>query len=358
MLRTSQNQCKTRFSYTFSTAAQYTEQTRADKVRLPCCAQLRIQIISTVLHKTTKLKSGKCFHRSMAILRHLRCLASLAVIILPEFLCFSLQSRTDFIKTNRLVDGEIEHDVLFAVKPRNMNVLLEILQKVSDPKSRSYGKFKTHEEVAQIYSNMEGVRAIESYFTLNSVQILHTTLYGDFISARASLSKWETILSTKFYAYRHVSAEYPPIYRAINYTLDHMIEEHISAVFHVVNFPTRTLRRFSTDIGDVKLTSSSAGIVTPALLNSWYSIKGNNGSSLISQSVYAAFNQYFSSKDLSAFLQLYGISAQTVASDPSGRNNPSYCAQNPNSCSETNLDLEYIMSIAQNTPTKLLYENS
>jgi tripeptidyl-peptidase-1 len=70
----------------------------------------------------------------------------------------------------------------------------------------------------------------------------------------------------------------------------------------------------------------------------------------VTQSLFESLGQSFSPSDLSTFQRQFGLPQQAV-SKVIGPNDPSQCQFNPNNCAEANLDVQYIMAIAQRAAT-------
>jgi len=99
------------------------------------------------------------------------------------------------------------------------------------------------------------------------------------------------------------------------------------------------------------LTAQASGNTDIDLISSTYNISSNtvadNGAT---QSLFEASGQSFSPKDLSSFQSQFKLPDQAVATII-GPNTPLICALNPNHCVEANLDVQYIMAVAQGAPT-------
>ena len=98
-------------------------------------------------------------------------------------------------------------------------------------------------------------------------------------------------------------------------------------------------------------------------LNAFYKIQSNRGNSSTSQAVFETGGQKFSQKDLRQFQQQFGLPLQPAV-DKKGISNTDTCisaaypdSSNPD-CYEGNLDLQFLMGIAQQTSTIFWYEAS
>ena len=98
--------------------------------------------------------------------------------------------------------------------------------------------------------------------------------------------------------------------------------------------------------------------VTVSFLDTFYSIPSNLGSASLSQAVFACDTgtaNYFSPQDLTSFQTQYGLTQQ-AALIKNGHTTATCSTTFP--CTEGNLDVQYIMGIAQSTVTTYWYVNT
>ena len=120
-------------------------------------------------------------------------------------------------------------------------------------------------------------------------------------------------------------------HRAEEYSLPAAIADHIHSVFLAIDLPPVTshrqskngIRQEATENKQAKNPSDKSvnaatdtyyGSVTPALLNTFYSITNNTGSAAVSQGVYETIGQTFSPSDLKIFQSLFGLPQQAIHS--------------------------------------------
>lgn len=89
-----------------------------------------------------------------------------------------------------------------------------------------------------------------------------------------------------------------------------------------------------------------------SFLNEYYQISSNLGDSRLNQSVFETGSEYYSTNDLKQFQQTYGLTVQE-AIDVGGHESTE-CAGTM-SCAEGNLDIQYIMGVAQKTASVYWY---
>jgi tripeptidyl-peptidase I len=248
------------------------------------------------------------------------------------------------------------HDVVFAIKQRNLDSLDKFLMEVSTPGSPKYGKYLTRNEVATITAHPEATSLIENYLKKNGAEVVRKTTYGEYITARAPIELWEKLFATTFYSFKHVNDQVKPINRAVHYSVDSEIADVVSAVFQTTQFPHVAPPKIPMKA--VKDDNEVTGHITPAKLNSYYNIFTNTGSSSASQAVFESIGQYYSPSDLTLFQEQYGIPLQNVTYDIGGYESDSECVEDANNCVEANLDVQYLMAISQVTPTTYWYDGA
>jgi hypothetical protein len=79
------------------------------------------------------------------------------------------------------------------------------------------------------------------------LQIVSKTINLHFITAKSSVSKWETVFDTNFYAWEDIHPENTyrhRVIRAKEYSLPEEIASHVEAVFNTVQAPPVIPKRF------------------------------------------------------------------------------------------------------------------
>lgn len=265
-----------------------------------------------------------------------------------------LHLREDFRRGEK-VPGHEMHEVVFAVKQKNFEGMEKLFYEVSNPKSSKYGKFLTRKEVGDLTANREATDRLQKFLYEHGATVIRTTPYGEYITAMAPVSVWESLFDTSFFNFHHESGA-KPIVRADKYAVPLDIKDHVEAVFNTVQLPPRDKLRSIVSVRGDGLNATNS--VTPALLNSYYNIKSNIGNSLASQSLFESLGQYYSPADLNQFESTYGIPQQDVAQDIGGYVSDSECVEDANNCAEANLDVQYLIAVSQVTPTTYWYEDA
>lgn len=268
-----------------------------------------------------------------------------------------------FRRVQAVQDKSIKHQVVFALKMKNMEQVKAILEDVSNPNSANYGKHLTNDELSALIRNSESANHLLRFFDLHGIKVLDRTLNDEFITAETSIYTLEGILNTKFYEYEVLVDPEQRVIRTEEYSLPSYLVDHVSAVFNTVHFPDLQSISKSLPREKIEVTESislQANIipkyVTPALISRFYGISNNIGSPLASQGVYETINQYFSPADLTQFQHRFGLTVEPVAHVIGGHSSDKACKlKGGDSCVEANLDIQYLMATAQQVPSTYYY---
>jgi hypothetical protein len=273
--------------------------------------------------------------------------------------------------------AEHYHEVIFAVKHRNLDWLESKLNEVSYPDSPDYGKHLSKDEIAAVVTSPESTETVRQYLEAQGFTIQRETRYGEFIFVDAPIHQFEKLFATEFHEYtmyNHQTRRDELIIRAEHYSLPQELVEHLEAAFSTVQFPPPSIfhghyktsepatslrkEKEEAEQQDISSSASYTGYVYPALLNDYYCIPSNVGNNLTSQAVYESLNQTLSPSDLSTFQTYFGLPQEKIAGDYNGHVNDQTCLTSPDDCAEANLDVQYLMGIAQKVPTFYSYWNS
>jgi tripeptidyl-peptidase-1 len=275
--------------------------------------------------------------------------------------------RTNIVKGAR-ASAHQKHRVEIFIKQRNMDKLHDVLMRVSDPSHADYGKHWSRDEIFAMTGNAGGSREVSRYLEAHGARVVGRAAYEESLTVEASIGVWEKLLATEFHEFHHEdwSVTGEKMVRSLEYSLPSELHEHVEHVFHVSDFPpkvhgdpviqnVRSPMSYTSPLGTIY-----NGYVTPAFLNQLYNIASNTGSALTKQAIFASLGQYFSPNDLSRFQSLMGIPIDRIDGNIGlkGHISDIMCATNVNDCGESNLDVQYLMGIAQNVPTyHMYYEN-
>lgn len=199
-------------------------------------------------------------------------------------------------------------------------------------------------------SNEAGAAAIYAWLNFHNIKVTWSSKHYDYIKAKTHVSVWERVLNTEFHMYRHSkNQKLDHIPRAQTYHIPSHMEEHIHAIFHVSHLPPpithHGIRRVHPD------TTATTEPSTVDFLNDLYNVTSNLGSSHMSQSVFETADEMFSQTDLKQFQEEFGLTVQAALNH--GGTVSTSCTVN--SCGEGNLDIQYIMGIAQQVVSTYWY---
>ena len=263
--------------------------------------------------------------------------------------------RHDFIQGNGS-NADAKHELIFAIQQRNLVELDKLLLERSTPGNPFYQQWFSFEEVGQMTSNPDGAKAVEEWLTENNIEVSWKSAHSDYLKATAKISQWEQMLNTKFYEFEDLqsSIQNRVLHRATEYSLPEHVAPHLHTVFNTVQVPP-VLHRNSPSLGGRGHLRTQENIIfgqtTVDLLNEFYGMNQLLGNSSMSQSVFATDNDFFSPQDLSTFQERNGLLPHDAAA-PYGHSTTDCLL---NSCTEGNLDMQYIMGVAQQIATTYWY---
>jgi hypothetical protein len=295
-----------------------------------------------------------------------------------------MSTAPDHLKRISDSNSEAVHEIVIAVQQRNIDVIEEMLLRKSNPGiftlkiievSRSifsighdeYRKWLTYEEVGALTTNEAAHTAIT--FWLDSEVDISTEWVSprlDYIKARAPIHVWERLLTAKYSKYKDLSKDGEVHYNvADKYSLPDHLTSHIQHIFGTVQFPPRIAdkhvridRNELSENRKLRVRTTSTTPVTVSYLNSLYGITSNYVSNpTFTQAVFETNNESFSQYDLLVFQSYYGLTVQ-AAQTPYGHAAPSSACFKYGNCGEGNLDVQYMMGVAQNVPTIYWYTTS
>ena len=261
------------------------------------------------------------------------------------------------------IDKRISHTVIFAIEQSNMDELTKVLHDVSDPTSLNYGKFWSKQKVGDFTFNKRSHEATLKYLrSRKGIKIEHETLHGEYIFATAPIHVWEDVFATTFasYAIAGENHHYQSLIRAEAYSIPIELDKHVSAVFNTVQFPPPNLLKSFVEIEQSEIPAAIDGLiygyVTPELINKFYHVINNTITGAGTQAVYESLNQSYSPSDLLKFQKYFNLTVHGVSEDIGGHAfNNSCVSDGGNNCLEANLDVQYLMGIAEGVKTVYYY---
>jgi subtilase family serine protease len=126
-----------------------------------------------------------------------------------------------------------------AIKHLNFDQLERTILELSTPGSPKYQKWLSRDEVNEIVKNPESSNIVIAWLRENDIRISSISSSGHFITAVASISKWEELLNTQFYEWEvknyktsEKSKQVKTVIRSEEYHLPHSLVSHIHAIFN------------------------------------------------------------------------------------------------------------------------------
>ncbi|CAK0906073.1 unnamed protein product [Prorocentrum cordatum] len=147
------------------------------------------------------------------------------------------EHRDDFVEHVGLPDAH--HDVVIAVKQRNLAALEKITLAVSDPSHPSYGQHLGHDQVHQMTANPAAAEAVRAWCETHGLMLAAASSHDEYLTVTAPFSIWNRLLRSKFITMRHVETGHQ-VQRSREFTMPAGLEAHVSHIFNVVELPLRT----------------------------------------------------------------------------------------------------------------------
>lgn len=254
-----------------------------------------------------------------------------------------IQGRND-IKQIRRAQPTHTHEVIFAIKQANLEIIHEKLMEISNPDSVNYGRHLTRDEVGELTSSPESTIAVHDYLRRIGASIVYETPFGEYIRATAPVSIWETEFATEFYEFELKERPGLVLHRAHSYSLPQQLSEHVLSVLNTVEFDAQNQKVHFEHSQPVSNGRTIPKSVTPALINTAYGITSNQGSTQSTQAVYETIGQKMSSVDLTAFQKYFSIPVQPISSVIGGNyvSGIACPTSDINNCAEATLDVRLL----------------
>ena len=235
------------------------------------------------------------------------------------------------------------------IKQKNLHRLEEVLLDVSDPMSENYGKHWTLEQVKNEFHDEVAARLVEEWMREAGVK---TTVanHGNFVVAEVEVMDAERMLNTTFYYFESISTK-KKVVRAFEYSLPEHLLDSIDYIADVVTFPPISKHVSSAFVAFNSL--GKTGTVGPSTLSCHYLINDTDASGT-TNGVFEVEGQGYSSSDASTFFDYanIAISADSFISFSGNIEfDPLACLFFAANCGESMLDVEYLMSLAQEAQT-------
>jgi hypothetical protein len=216
---------------------------------------------------------------------------------------------------------------------------------------------------------------VKEWLLENNIDVKWSSKRLEYIRAVAPISTWEKLFQTKFFQW-----EYSDKYhneksihtRSEDYHLPQHLIPHVQTVFRTCQaFPRirkhvhrkTNQNQFKTIIHAKELQnvlrnqmkSQSTSKVTVSYLSNYYDIPVTSGSSQLNQSVFETASEYFSQNDLETFQDYYDLTIQAAIDYGGYETSSCTTGSTGKSCYEGNLDIQYLMGVAQQTSSIYWY---
>ncbi|XP_046853613.1 tripeptidyl-peptidase 1-like [Xenia sp. Carnegie-2017] len=241
----------------------------------------------------------------------------------------------------------------FAVRQQNIARLEEIFWSVSNPKSKSYGRYLNFEAVNELVKpSKESLRIVKEWLSFGGVETrsCNWTWNSDYVICKVTAFVAEVLLKgVKFYHFHHEKANLTVVRSSAHYTVPKEISKHLDFIGGTLRFPalnfvsSKAHNRSKTSKFDLRFHIG----VYPSVLRKRYNVSDTVGKHhKNSQAVAQFLGQHYNSIDLEEFFTIFGrsfyhLSSVTKVVGPnSGR-----------SGLEASLDVQYIMSLGANIST-------
>jgi tripeptidyl-peptidase-1 len=270
-------------------------------------------------------------------------------------------------------EGSLMHEVVIATRQDNIATLESQLKNEMIPRINDDGfRWLTFEEVNRVTERTDSQALVKGWLDKQGVNVTWVSKSSHFLKAKAEITKWETMLDTRFYVWRSPIHENALI-QSEDYSVPEYLDDHIHAIFNTCQTPPvlqQSARRLSDDDSNNgtaeaaatnALTPKPPGTTTVGLLKSFYRVSSSlTGYANQRQSVFETANQYYSTSDLASFQDRFELMISPAESiGEHSLTTPTMCstaATNPSpDCYEGNLDIQYIMGISQNTSSVYWY---
>ena len=291
--------------------------------------------------------------------------------------------------------ANMTHEVIFAVQLNNLDVLEDLVLELATPGSSTYQQWMSAEQVNELVGNPSAVANITSWLDISNITY-QVTYHPCFVVAQAPIAVWESLFNTTFYEWAVAqdfvdTSQITNVHRSSSLSLPSDLAAHISTVFNTCE-PLPIVHHYGRPKSDRPILKSSmifdesytgegrdksktrlrrdkmqvkgSVYVSVSFLDTYYEIPSNTGSTSLAQAVFgldtgssgSTVSNYFSPEDLSTFQNQFGITQQAALVNNGHTQTAAFCAASvSDQCGEGNLDVQYIMGVAQRTATTYWY---
>jgi tripeptidyl-peptidase-1 len=232
-------------------------------------------------------------------------------------------------------------ELSFAVKQSDSKTIFDVLERVSDPKSRHYGQHLSLETVSLMTSpKRASINAVMAHLANHGVNGSCTSQSCDFITCIMSVPTANRLLDAEYVEYVHASSSVRML-STDRYSLPAQVASHVDFVS-----PTTRLPTIRSAIRKANQLDSFPGGNTPSSLRTLYSIGEVEGSGATKQAATGFLKQYFKPSDLQKFYKRYYkvAAGRTIAAKGDHMGSDAGI--------EASLDVDYISTVGGNVTTE------
>ena len=164
---------------------------------------------------------------------------SIGLFSLSLIFIFSAFVDCKYILSSNVPDRYDRHEVIFWIRRTEINLLkadAEAFSRNDNDCLKELILFRDGRK-SQKETAMSSALRLNKILAEYKVESSLVTISGDFVWAKANISTWEKIFSTRFSMLKDGSGIYPSVYRAATYKLDDNIAPSVQAVFNVLENP-------------------------------------------------------------------------------------------------------------------------
>jgi subtilase family serine protease len=139
---------------------------------------------------------------------------------------------------------EQQHELIFAVSQRNLDLVESQLLERSSPGSPLYQNWLSFDEVGELTRNDASSNAVLAWLASNGATVKESTPYNHYIRATAPIKVWERLLYATFYVWSDEniregsSVESSTFVRSERCSLPYDIAPHVTGVFNACQAPS------------------------------------------------------------------------------------------------------------------------
>nr|XP_033805854.1 tripeptidyl-peptidase 1 isoform X2 [Geotrypetes seraphini] len=237
----------------------------------------------------------------------------------------------------------------FALKQQRVDILQDVVERVSDPDSLLYGMYLTLEELTSLIEPASITRfTVQKWLQSFGIEACQTVETLDFLQCSMTVGTAEKLLPGSEFS-RYVKGQRSVVRSPVPYQIHKELVDHIDFVGGLHRFP-KERKIVSRGWGKSKSMEGTFHLgVMPSILRQRYNLSDSDiGSASNNSQACAQFlEQYFHQQDLAEFMQIFGSGFEHHSQvdhvvGPQG---------GPKAGLEASLDVEYIMSTGANIST-------